>query len=164
MGSGPGAVARRVGKSRWFASFGRRFGHRFDLLTYSRTAGRVRFSAGLPTLMLTTRGRRTGDARTVPLLFVRDGSALVVVGSNWGQPQHPAWSTNLLATPEAVVQLGAEQFPVRAQLMNEPERERLWPRWREMWPAYDAYRERAGRELRMFRLEPIRQAAAAPAT
>jgi len=66
-----------------------------------------------PVLMLTTTGRRSGAPRTTPLLYAQDGEDLVIVGSNWGQQHHPAWSANLLAHPEAEVQVGRHSRQVR---------------------------------------------------
>jgi deazaflavin-dependent oxidoreductase (nitroreductase family) len=120
--------------------------------------GPVRWSTGrlfgLPTLLITTTGRRSGQPRTQPLLYVTDGDALVVVGSNWGQQYHPAWSANLLADPSATVNVDGEDIPVRASLVDGAERDRLWRLLREKWPAYRAYEQRAAdREIRIFRLE-----------
>jgi len=102
---------------------------------------------------LTTTGRRTGRERTNPLLYAVDGDAFIVVGSNWGQQQHPAWSSNLLADPDAVVTLGGQRIPVRATRVEGTERERLWELMRSLWPAYAQYEERSGRHIRVFRLE-----------
>lgn len=77
-----------------------------------------------------------------------------MVGSNWGQLHHPSWSANLLADPLATVQVGRERQPVRATPLQGAERDRPWERLRDVWPAYDTYRDRSGRELRMFRLDP----------
>jgi deazaflavin-dependent oxidoreductase (nitroreductase family) len=148
-------LIRRVGGYRWFAVLGRAY------VPVDRWLGRLsrgRLVAlglpGLPSLLLTTTGRRTGAPRTTPLLYARDGDAFVVVGSNWGQAQHPAWSTNLLAHPDATVTVRGGQIPVRAHRVAGSERDRLWARLTELWPAYEEYLHRAGgRELRVFRLD-----------
>jgi deazaflavin-dependent oxidoreductase (nitroreductase family) len=85
---------------------------------------------------------------------VVDGDAWVVVGSNWGQQHHPAWTANLLAHPDATVTLDGTDHPVRGRLLEGAERSRVWPRILLAWPAYKTYEERSGRELRIFRLEP----------
>lgn len=108
----------------------------------------------IPTLLLTTVGRRTGRERTVPVLYVRDGDRLVIAGSNWGQRQHPAWSENLLANPVAKVQMGNERGAYRATQATTEERARLWLELDRIWPAYETYRKRAGRDIRVFVLEP----------
>ena len=110
----------------------------------------------IPTLLLTTTGRRSGQERVQPLLYVRDGDAYVVIGSNWGKPHHPSWSANLLAHSDALVTIRGRRTPVRARLARDGERERLWRLLLELWPAYDLYSDRAGgRHLRIFRLEPV---------
>lgn len=111
----------------------------------------------LPTLLLTTQGRKSGLPRTVPLLYAPDGDRFVVTASNWGQQSHPAWSGNLLACDEATVALpGGRQIPVRAALAEGAERDRVWPLVTRVWPAYDTYVERSGRAIRVFVLTPVR--------
>jgi deazaflavin-dependent oxidoreductase (nitroreductase family) len=149
------SLVRRLGHQPWFAAFGRRV---VPLDRFVMSHGPARWSTGrmfgLPTLLLTTTGRRTGQRRSQPLLYVTDGAALVVVGSNWGQAHQPAWSANLLAEPDATVTLDGAEIAVRATLVAGAERERLWERLRAEWPAYRTYERRAaGREIRMFRLE-----------
>ncbi len=109
---------------------------------------------GLPSLLLTTTGRRSGLPRTVPLLYVPDGARYVVIASNWGQQHHPAWSANLLAEPDATVSIHGHDVAVRARLADPAERDRLWPSITRTWPAYDTYVERSGRDIRVFLLEP----------
>jgi deazaflavin-dependent oxidoreductase (nitroreductase family) len=147
------SVARRLGGTRVFALVGRAY------VPIDRALGRisrgklVAFGA-LPSLLITTTGRTSGAARTNPLLYAEDGDGLVVIGSNWGQTQHPAWSANLLAHPAATVTLGGEQFAVRARLVEGAERERLRSLLLKVWPSYAVYERRAGgRTLRIFRLE-----------
>ncbi len=107
----------------------------------------------LPSMLLTTTGRKTGQPRINPLLYVRDGDAFVVIGSNWGQTTQPAWSGNLLAHPDAIVTLGGREIPVRATHATGAERDRLFALLLTMWPAYETYVTRAGgREIRVFRL------------
>jgi len=83
-----------------------------------------------------------------------DGDAYVVTASNWGQQHHPAWSGNLLATPEATVEIRGREIPVRAGLAEGDARARLWGKVTSVWPAYDTYEERSGRTIRVFRLVP----------
>jgi len=151
------SVLRDLGHKRWFARVGRvlvRADRRVGLLTKGRL---VAFgSRELPSMLITTTGARSGLRRTSPLLYVTDGDAYIVVGSNWGQSHHPAWSANLIAHPDATVTIRGRTTPVRAQLMKGSERDRLWDLMRQMWPAYDTYAQRAGREIRVFRLVPTR--------
>jgi deazaflavin-dependent oxidoreductase (nitroreductase family) len=150
-------MVRRWGHRPRFAAIGRRLVV-YDRLLGRRTRGRF-VGLGLrdlPCLLLTTTGRRSGQPRTTPLLFVRDGDAYVVIGSNWGQQMHPAWSANLLADPNATVTLDGRRFPVRARRAGGAERDRLVAELRSTWPAYETYAERAGgRDLRVFLLEPL---------
>jgi deazaflavin-dependent oxidoreductase (nitroreductase family) len=150
------ALLRRVGNQRWFALLGRWLTP-LDRRLYHRTGGRwsVIGRHELPTLLITTTGRRSGRPRTQPLLYAVDGAGYVVVGSNWGQAHHPDWSTNLLATPTARVTLGDREFDVHAVLATGAERDRLWLLAQRVWPGYTAYAERAeGRQIRIFRLTP----------
>jgi deazaflavin-dependent oxidoreductase (nitroreductase family) len=150
------ALLRRLGHRPWFAALGRRLVPA-DRWLSARTHGRfVAFGrADLPSLLLTTTGRRSGQPRPTPLLYVADGEAFVVVGSNWGQRNHPSWTVNLIAHPAAMVSIGGREISVRARLTSGAERERLLARLATMWPAYRTYQERAAaRELRVFRLEP----------
>jgi deazaflavin-dependent oxidoreductase (nitroreductase family) len=150
------ALLRRLGNQRWFAALGRRLAP-LDRRLYRLTGGRwsVVGRHELPTLLITTTGRKSGLPRTQPLLYARDGDGYVVVASNWGQAQHPAWSANLLARPAARVTLGDREFDVRAALATGAERDRLWRLVQGIWPGYAAYAERAqAREIRIFRLAP----------
>jgi deazaflavin-dependent oxidoreductase (nitroreductase family) len=104
----------------------------------------------LPELLLVTQGRKTGKPRAVPVLYLEDGNRLVIVASNWGNKPHPAWSDNLLANPAAEVRLRGETRRLQARLLEAPDRERLWPRLLEVWPAWAAYKRRTDREFRVF--------------
>jgi deazaflavin-dependent oxidoreductase (nitroreductase family) len=143
-----------LARQTWFAAFGRRFVG-MDRWLLRRTKSRWSAAGwyGLPFLLLTTTGRKSGEPRTQPLLYAPDGDAFIVIGSNWGQRHHPAWTGNLLAAPEATVTIEENQIPVRAELAEGAERDRLWHLATELWPAYTTYERRAdGRELRVFRL------------
>ena len=108
-----------------------------------------------PTLNLTTIGARSGQPRTVPLIYAPDGDAFVVVATNWGRERHPAWSANLLRHPEASVLTKAGRFAVRARLASEAERDAMWPRLLRTMPAWDDYRRSLDREVRVFVLERV---------
>ncbi len=107
-----------------------------------------------PVLLLTTTGARSGRPRTTPLLYGRDADrdALIVVGSNFGQPQHPAWSGNLLANPRAVVDVGGTAVPVEAELLTGAEAEAAYRTMVAVARTYDEYRSRTERAIRVFRL------------
>ncbi|WP_280306361.1 nitroreductase/quinone reductase family protein [Nocardia neocaledoniensis] len=107
---------------------------------------------GAPVILLTTTGRKSGVARTQPLLYVHDGDTLYVVGSNFGQAHHPAWTANLLANPSATVAIAGERIPVTATLVPDAEKEAVFARFVEITGAYAAYRDRTTRDLRIFAL------------
>ena len=148
-------TARRLGRTRWFARLGRAttgIDRRLQKATDGRwsTLGRAR----LPQLILTTTGRKSGEPREAVLLYAVDADGWVLIGSNWGQEHHPAWSGNLLAEPRASVTVGGVTTDVVASLADDDERARLLPALLGVWPGYDDYAARAGRELRVFRLAP----------
>ncbi|MEU3455118.1 nitroreductase family deazaflavin-dependent oxidoreductase [Micromonospora sp. NPDC006766] len=148
------ALAQRLGHRKWFAATMRLLVPA-DRLVGRLTKGRVVALGLVPSLIITTTGRRSGRPRRNPLLYVPDGDAYVVIGSNWGQPQQPAWSLNLLAQPAAEIDIGGRRIPVRAELVDGDERERLFDQLVAEWPAYRTYVIRAGgREVRVFRLVP----------
>ena len=107
-------------------------------------------------MLLTTTGAKSGLPRTTPLVFARDGDAIVVVGSNFGQGHHPAWTGNLLKEPRAVVTIGGQDIPVDAQLLEGPEAEAGYRLMTEMAKNYAVYRDRTDRQIRVFRLTAAR--------
>jgi deazaflavin-dependent oxidoreductase (nitroreductase family) len=123
---------------------------------YRATRGRLgRRIAGMPVLLLTTTGRRTGAARTVPLSYFEDGGAYVIVGSKGGAPRHPAWYLNLEAQPEVEVQLGNRRERRRARRASPAESERLWPTILERAPGYGRYRAKTSREIPLVFLDSV---------
>ena len=107
-----------------------------------------------PVLLLTTVGRRTGQPRTVPVVYLADGERLIVVGSNAGHERAPAWSLNLESNPLAEVELGSERRQVRARVAEGEERAELWRKVNEMYGGFDNYSTRTTRDIRLFVLEP----------
>lgn len=121
--------------------------------------GRLQLSSVLvPSLMLRTTGAKSGQPRETALMCMPQGDGFVIVGSNFGDDHHPAWTANLLAHPEALVRYRGKVTRMSAQLVTSEEREVLWTQLEEMWPDYRAYERGAGRELRIFRLSPARHA------
>jgi deazaflavin-dependent oxidoreductase (nitroreductase family) len=102
---------------------------------------------GTTILLLTTEGRTSGEPRTTPLIHRTDGDRWVVVASKGGAPEHPSWYQNLLANPEATIEVKAEEIPVRATTATGEERSRLWALMAEVWPAYDDYQKKTDREI-----------------
>jgi len=108
---------------------------------------------GVTTLLLTTTGRRSGQARTTPLIYGRDGDRYVVVASRGGAPQHPAWYENLAARPEVTVQVMTDRFKARARTASAAERPALWKTMAAIWPPYDEYQAKTSRTIPVVILE-----------
>jgi deazaflavin-dependent oxidoreductase (nitroreductase family) len=122
---------------------------------YQETGGEVGYMwNGVPTLLLTTTGRRTGQDRTTPLIFGRDGDDYLVVASMGGAPRHPAWYLNLTAHPDAAIQVRAETLPVVARTAPSDEKARLWTTMTDLWPNYDVYQTRTERVIPVVVLSP----------
>ena len=115
---------------------------------YRETAGERGYRwRGTTILLLTTEGRSSGEPRTTPLIHRADGERWVVVASKGGAPEHPSWYENLLADPEATIEVKGDEIPVRASTAEGEERARLWSLMTEVWPAYDEYQAKTEREI-----------------
>jgi deazaflavin-dependent oxidoreductase (nitroreductase family) len=122
---------------------------------YRASGGRLFGSFdGNPVLLLHHVGRRSGEERVAPLLYMRDGDDLVIVGSMGGTPKHPAWVHNLRARPETEVEVGRERRVVRAREADAGERARLWPMLVGHYPAFASYQARTEREIPVVILSP----------
>jgi deazaflavin-dependent oxidoreductase (nitroreductase family) len=108
----------------------------------------------VPTLLLTTIGRKSGRALTLPLIFGRSGSNYVVVASKGGAPAHPAWYINLQANPEVQVQVKAEKFKARAYTADGAERATLWPMMVDIYGPYTQYQTKTERQIPVVVLKP----------
>ncbi|WP_433309769.1 nitroreductase family deazaflavin-dependent oxidoreductase [Micromonospora sp. CA-269861] len=126
--------------------------------SYVETAGAKGhdFQGKLPTLLLTTRGRRTGKLRRTALIYGRDGDRYVVVASAGGQEANPAWYLNLCAEPEVSVQVYGETFQAKATVAAEAERPALWEKMAGIFSTYRRYQKKASREIPVVLLEPLR--------
>lgn len=120
-------------------------------LSGGRVGGRI---AKAPVLLLSTTGRKSGLPRTAPVVYLRDGANLVVIGSNAGHGRAPAWSLNLQANPDAEIELGRERRRVRARVASGEERAELWRRHNEQYSGFDEYEARTDRDIAVFVLEP----------
>jgi F420H(2)-dependent quinone reductase len=125
-------------------------------VVYRATGGRVghKFPGSPPMLLLDHVGAKSGQMRTTPLVYVKDGENLVLVASKGGNPKNPAWFHNLRANPETTVQVGSEKRRVQAYVADEEERARLWPKAVETYSGYRDYQERTEREIPLVVLEP----------
>lgn len=102
---------------------------------------------GVPTLLLTTRGRKSGKLRRTALIYGEDGDRYVVVASRGGHAKHPAWYLNLVDNPEVEVQVGADKFSARAHTATAEEREQLWKMMVSVWSTYESYQAKTKREI-----------------
>ena len=121
----------------------------------SRSNGRYTVAGpmGVPLLLLTTTGKKSGQRRQTPLVYQREGDRLFLIGSNYGQSMHPAWSSNLLADPNAWVTMGGKEIPVVATRLTGAEYDRVFMKFAEYVPkAARAYTGRTDREFRLFAL------------
>jgi deazaflavin-dependent oxidoreductase (nitroreductase family) len=148
-------LAIRVGGIPWLPRF-TKYIVGFDRLLQRGSGGRASLLgiAGLPALTLTVTGRRSGEPRTTPLLYVPHDGACLVAGSNWGNPKRPAWVLNLLEQPDATVSVHGRTRAVRARVAEGAERERLWQVMLQTWPNYAKYARRTSRQIPVFVLEP----------
>lgn len=127
-----------------------------DRVLIPLTRGRLKVALGQPILLLHTRGARSGEARTSPLLYTPHGEGFAVVASKAGALAHPAWYHNIRANPDAVaVDVGGRRIPVRPRLVEGAEREDLWRRVNDNYNGYEVYQGRAGsRTIPVVLLEP----------
>jgi deazaflavin-dependent oxidoreductase (nitroreductase family) len=125
----------------------------FYRLTSGRFGGRVQ---GLRVLLLTTKGRKTGIDRTVPLGSFEDGGAYIVIASNAGSDAHPGWFINLRSQPKVRVQIGAKPMEAEARILEGSERERLWGRLVALSPGYTRYEKSTERVIPLIALRPSR--------
>jgi deazaflavin-dependent oxidoreductase (nitroreductase family) len=138
----PPAVLRAAGK--------------MNVPLYRATKGRLGSKVGrAPVLLLTTIGRRSGQQRTAPVLYLEDGGArLIVIGSNAGNERPPAWALNLVANPEAEVEVRSDRRQVRARVAEGHERADLWSKMNAQYGGFEDYRARTARDIFVFVLEP----------
>ena len=108
---------------------------------------------GVPTLLLTTTGRKSGEARTVPLIYRQAGDRSVIIASKGGSASHPAWFLNVSENPEVEVQIKGDRFKARARTATAGEKPEMWKTMASEWPDYDAYQESTDREIPVVVLE-----------
>lgn len=109
----------------------------------------------IPQLLLTTTGRKSGQKREAQLVFTDIDGVVHIVASNFGGKQHPAWSHNLDADPNATMQIKRDPVPVRAELLSDYEKESVWERLVDNIPNYKVYRKRTDRNIKVYRLLPV---------
>jgi F420H(2)-dependent quinone reductase len=128
---------------------------RLNVPVYRLTRGRMMATVGrAPVLLLTTTGRRSGQQRTAPVLFLADGESVTVIGSNAGNDRAPAWSLNLQANPDAEVEIKSERRRVRARVLEGAERAQRWQAMNDQYGGFEHYDARTARDIKVFALEP----------
>ena len=156
----PRRLVRRFSGSRPGSWLLARVLDRADRAVYRASGGRTTLSAvlsGLPVMMLTTTGARSGRETTVPILGFEEGDAVLVIASNYGQAHHPAWLHNLRAHPRARLEVRGVRRDVVAEEVESPERERHLAIATEVYPGYRRYEERAApRRISVIRLTESR--------
>jgi proline iminopeptidase len=122
---------------------------------YRETGGEVghKWKRGSKILLLTTKGRKSGEPRSTPLIYEEDGDSYVIVASKGGAPEDPGWYRNLEQEPNVELQVLDEVFPARARTAEGEERERLWQLVNQQWPDYDSYQTKTDREIPVVVLE-----------
>jgi deazaflavin-dependent oxidoreductase (nitroreductase family) len=111
---------------------------------------------GMDAMLLMTRGRRSGKVRTTPITyFPQSDGSMILIASNGGAPNNPAWYHNLKGTPEATIQLRDRTVTVRAEEVPAEQAAELWPRLLAVAPMYDRYRKKATRTIPLLRLTPL---------
>ncbi|MBA3867159.1 MAG: nitroreductase family deazaflavin-dependent oxidoreductase [Solirubrobacterales bacterium] len=134
---------------------GLRWSGKLNIPLYRLSGGRIGGElGGTPVLLLTTTGRKSGEQRTAPVVYLADEGRFVVIGSNAGHSRVPAWSLNLKAKAEAEVELGRKRLEVKARVAEGEERADLWRKMNQQYSGFDDYAERTERDIALFVLEP----------
>jgi proline iminopeptidase len=109
----------------------------------------------VPSLLLTTTGRKSGEKFIFPLFYGKTGNSYIIVASKGGAPQHPGWYRNILANPEVEIQVGTSKMKAKARTVAGEERSRLWETALKFWPPYADYQKKTEREIPVVVLDPI---------
>jgi len=129
---------------------------RLNTWVYQFSGGRIggRFLQGAPVMLLTTIGRKSGQPRTTPLLYIEDGDRVICAGSKGGMDHHPLWYHNLRANPDVEVQIGSSKRKMRAATAGEEEKATYWPKLVAMYSNFDRYQARTERDIPVIILSP----------
>lgn len=129
---------------------------RIHIFLYRTSGGKLwNKMTGMPVLLLTTTGRKSGRQRTTPLVYVRDGEDYLIAASKGGANSHPAWYLNLKATPEVRVETGGQAFAARVTITAGEERDRMYERFKSAGPNFATYEQMARRTIPVVRLTPV---------
>jgi len=128
-----------------------------NTFVFRLTGGRIgaKFMRGAPVGLLTTTGRKTGIARTTPLIYLADGDRVLLVASQGGLPRHPLWYDNLVAKPGVTFETPKGQRHYKARTVTAAEKAAYWPRLVALYRDYDDYQKRTDREIPVVMLEPL---------
>ena len=110
---------------------------------------------GVPILLLTTTGRKSGEPRTIPIIFTPYKDSFVIIASKGGSPEHPKWYLNILNNASVTVQVKAEVFKAAARTAQSPEREAIWAEAVKSWPNFDVYQSRTTRQIPVVVIERV---------
>ena len=125
---------------------------------YNVSGGRIGGKMGkVPVLLLTTTGRKTGKQRTLPLIYIMDGSAYVITASAGGADKHPGWFFNIRSNPQATIQVKDKQIKVTAEIAGPEKKSELWTQLVEVAPNFAGYQKRTSREIPMVILRPVEE-------
>ncbi len=128
---------------------------KLNVPVYRATRGRLMGKVGkAPVLLITTTGRKSGRLRTAPVCYLADGDRVIVIGSNAGNRNAPAWALNLEANPDAEVEIGDERRKVLARVAEGEERAELWRKMTDQYSGFDEYEARTDRDIALFVLNP----------
>ncbi|MEN8649238.1 nitroreductase family deazaflavin-dependent oxidoreductase [Streptomyces sp. 21So2-11] len=147
-------LIQKVSSTRTFARIAPHCIPAMDRAVHRLTRGKVLLSAQmLPGVILAAKGAKSGLLRTTPLACMpEEGGGWILIGSNFGRPGHPAWTANLLAHPDVLINWRGRDIPVRARLLEGAERDAVWQAAVKFWPPYTTYQTRVERQIRLFRL------------
>jgi deazaflavin-dependent oxidoreductase (nitroreductase family) len=135
---------------------GLRWAGKLNTPLYRVSRGRIGGKVGrAPVLLLTTTGRKSGQPRTCPVVYLKDEGRLVVINTNAGNAKIPAWSLNLMANPDAEVEVGDDRHRVRARITEGEERADLWRKHNVQYSGFDDYAEKLDRDISVFVLDPV---------
>jgi deazaflavin-dependent oxidoreductase (nitroreductase family) len=135
---------------------GLRWTGKLNVPLYRLSGGRVGGRVGrAPVLLLTTTGRKSGQERTAPVVYLEDAGGFVVINTNAGNARKPAWSLNLRANPEAEIEVSRRRHRIRARVAEGEERAELWRKHNAQYSGFDRYAEKLDRDISVIVLEPI---------
>ena len=128
---------------------------RFNVLIYRLTGGRLMGTfQGRPVVLVTMTGAKSGQQRTIPLMYVPYKEGVIIVASQGGAPHSPVWYKNLVANPDIEVQVRSRKMKLRARQVDDEEKARVWPTCCEHYPAFEDYQARTDRNIPVFVCEP----------